>query len=434
MKKSTLLLAAILLPMGVMAQTLATFEEGSTTIGSITGSELEGNQQEFVIGAENPVKDGLNTTDKCLYIQTNQVIDNDPLIGRPAWDSNAFYITFDEPVEITDDNRYLHIMHMKESILNNWLVFAENGDGNYVEVARGTAPQAMVWFDMVADLKAVLSEVKSIRVNLDGNWGTIPDRYFAPTKFYYDEIVMNDQMFGRDAKVITDNNILDFEDEALTTERVRYTQQAPEYVNSLSWANTEMGGINNTFTCAYFKGNTITPTWWHGFYFEFNSPVNTTGNKYMHVMMRKSVAETTNVQISLMNINGTQSSALVDIPLTTDWVDYVFEIPQSHAIFNGMYVKFNAQTPTTECFIDEIFMDNDSDPRTLPSAVTAIENETIELMVVDGCISICDTTAPITVYNTMGQCVYKGLSPTIHLSKGLYVVVIAGVSHKVFVN
>ena len=151
-------------------------------------------------------------------------------------------------------------------------------------------------------------------------------------------------------------------------------------------------------------------------------------------MMRKSVLEMPNVQISLMNMNGAQSNPFVDMPITTDWVDYVFEIPESHEIFNGMYVKFNAQAPTTECYIDEIFMDNNPNPRTLPSAVTAIENETVELMVVDGCISICDTTAPITVYNTMGQCVYKGLSPTIHLSKGLYVVVIAGVSHKVFVN
>ena len=433
MKKTTLLLASMMLPLGMMAQTIATFEEGSATIGSISGSELEGNQTEFVTGAENPVKDGLNTTEKCLYILTNQVIDSDPTIARPAWDSNAFYITFDEPVNITEDNRYLHIMHMKERVLNNWLVWAENGDGNYVEIARGTAPGEMVWFDIVADLKSKLDVVKSIRVNLDGNWGAIPDRYFEPTKFYYDEIVMNDQKFGRVANVITDNNILDFEDETVTNARVKYTPQSPNYINSVTWANTA-GGINDSFTCAYFTGNTVTPAWWHGFFFEFKSPVDASDNKYLHVMMRKSVFETTNAQISLTDMGGNQSTALMNTPLTTEWVDYVLEIPESHTVFNGMYVKFNAQTPATECFVDEIFMDNNPDPRTSTSSVCKIENDRLNIAVVDGVVSVADYEGALTIYNTLGQCVYQGVSPSVVLAKGLYIVKAGNNNQKVFVK
>lgn len=434
MKKFTLLFATSLLSMGAMAQTIATFEDGSVTMGTITGASLEGNQSEFVIGAENPVKDELNTTDKCLYILTNQVVDTDPAVGRPAWDTNAFYITFDEAIQLTEENRYLHIMHMKEFLLNNWLVYAENGDGNYVEIMRGSAPAEMVWFDIVADLKSKLDAVKSIRVNLDGNWGEIPGRYYAPTKFYYDEIVMNDQMFGRDANVIVDNNILDFEDEEITNARVSYTPQAPEYVNSMAWANTETGGINSTFTCAYFKGNTKTPQWWHGFYFEFKSPVNASENKYLHIMMRKSVLETQKVQISLMNLTGVQSNPLVDEPITTEWVDYVMEIPETHAIFNGMYVKFNAQSPATECFVDEIFMNNDPEPRSVGSSINEVEKDAVMVTVENGIVSVENMECEISVSNMMGQCVYKGMAPSVPLQKGVYIVNIGSIAQKIFVK
>jgi len=142
----------------VMAQqTIATFETGSTTFGTITGAPAD-EQTEFVIGAENPDKTGLNTTDKCLYILSNQVYKEDYLDpdGRPTWSGNVFYITFDTPLAIDASNRYLHILHWKESLLNStWLVFAENGDGTYVEIGRGNCPEAGKWFDMVVDLQGI---------------------------------------------------------------------------------------------------------------------------------------------------------------------------------------------------------------------------------------------------------------------------------------
>ena len=241
-------------------------------------------------------------------------------------------------------------------------------------------------------------------------------------------------MFARDANVIVDNNILDFEDEEITNARVSYTPQAPEYVNNMAWANTETGGINSTFTCAYFKGNTKTPQWWHGFYFEFKSPVNASENKYLHIMMRKSVLETQKVQISLMNLTGVQSNPLVDEPITTEWVDYVMEIPETHAIFNGVYVKFNAQSPATECFVDEIFMNNDPEPRSVGSSINEVEKGAVMVTVENGIVSVENMECEISVSNMMGQCVYKGMAPSVPLQKGVYIVNIGSIAQKIFVK
>jgi len=438
--KITLFLAALFC-FSVTAQQIATFETGSTTVGTIIGAAAD-QQTEFVLDAVNPDKTGLNTSDKCLYILSNQVYTEDvsaESIGRPQWNENVFSIVFESPLAITDANRYLHIMHNKESILNGtWLIFAENGDSTFVEIGRGTCPEAGKWFDMMVDIKAKMTTVRTIRVYLDGNWGTDPvARFYPPTKFYYDDIVLNSNSLPR-AQFITRSNLLDFENSSETNQTVTMTVQNAVYTTNLSYTNPS-STLNTSLSCAFFKGNTVKPLWWHGFQFTFKSPVDAGSNQYLHIMMKKSLSETQNVQVSLYNVGGTQTAALMNSPITTEWVDYVLTIPSTHSVFTQMYIKFNAATMGTECFADEIYIDSSSAPRTtLTTAMNYAEKWGYRLYSEYGKIFFkTDTEKEINIFNIAGQKVFSQQTNNLEWNapvKGVYIIRVNESVHKLAVE
>lgn len=438
--KITLFLAALFC-ISATAQQIATFETGSTTVGTITGATAD-QQTEFVPGAVNPDKTGLNTSDKCLYILSNHVYSEDlsaESTGRPTWNGNVFYITFDTPITIDAANRYLHMLHWKESLLNStWLVFAENGDENYVEIGRGNCPEAGKWFDMVVDFNGKLSTVKTIRVHLDGNWGTDPaTRFYPPTKFYYDDIVLNANSLPR-AEFITRSNLLDFENSSVTNQTVTLTLQNAAYTTNLGYSNPS-SSLNTSLSCAYFKGNTVLPAWWHGLQFTFKSPVDAGSNQYLHIMLKKDLTEAKNVQVSLFNVGGAQSAALMNTPLTTEWVDYVLTIPSTHKVFTQMYIKFNAATMNTQCFADEIFIDNNSAPRTsLATALNKAEKLGFKLYSGYGNIIFkSDTEKEINIFNIAGQKVFSQRTNDLKWNvpvKSVYIIHIDGSAHKLMVE
>lgn len=441
MKTKITLILVFVMCYHVMAQQIATFETGSTTLGTITGATAD-QQTEFVVDADNPDKTGLNTSDKCLYILSNQVYTEDvsaESIGRPQWNENVFYITFDTPLTIDAANRYLHILHWKESLLNStWLVFAENGDDNYIEIGRGNCPEAGKWFDMVVDFNGKLSTVKTIRVHLDGNWGTDPiARFYPPTEFYYDDIVLNSNSLPR-AEFITRSNLLDFEDSSTTNQTVTLTLQNAAYTTNLEYSNPS-SSLNTSLSCAYFKGNTVLPAWWHGLQFTFKSPVDAGSNQYLHIMMKKDLTEAKNVQVSLFNVGGTQSAALMNTPLTTEWVDYVLTIPSTHSVFTQMYIKFNAATMNTQCFADEIYIDNNSAPRTsLATALNKAEKLGYRLYSEYGHIIFkTDTEKEINIFNIAGQKVLSQKTNDLNWNapvKSVYIIRVNESVHKLVVE
>ena len=441
MKTKITFLLAVAFSACAMAQQIATFEAGSTTLGTITGAPID-EQTSFVLDATNPDKTGLNSSDKCLYILSNQVYYDDVTNtdGRPTWNGNVFNITFDSPITITSANRYLHMMHYKESLLSGtWLIFAENGDNNFIEIGRGACPEAGKWFDMMVDFNGKMSTVKTIRVHLDGNWGTDPaTRFYPPTKFYYDDIVLNSNSLPR-AQLITRSNLLDFEDSSVTNATVTLVTQNAAYSTSLAYA-TPTSSVNPSSSCAFFKGNTLLPSWWHGLQFTFKSPVDAGTNQYLHIMMKKSASEAVkNVQVSIFNLAGTQSAALMNVPLTTEWVDYVMQIPSTHTIFNQMYIKFNAAAASTECFADEIYIDNSSSPRTnITTALNEAEAKLYNIYSENGKIKLNATTdKEIQIFNISGKRLFSLKSSTLEWtapSKGLYVVRVNNVSNKIVVD
>lgn len=392
MKKITLLLIMVCWTVLGMAQTIATFEnENFEMLGvQITGSETD--QEIFDTNAVNPVKAGINNSEKCLHIRTKQ----DQANVIPNWWTNSVIITFDQQIQLTDDNRYFHVMHMRERILQCWLVYADNGDGKFVEISRADVSSANEWFDIVCDLKSKLNQVKRIKVCLAGNWGTSP--YYEPTSFYYDNIELSSNSEVRGETFITDNNLLDFEDEAVTNSRAVLAVQNAAYTTSMSYDNPNQDALNQTLKCAYFTGNGTMPEWWHGLQINFKSTVDASDKQYLHIMMKKSVVEDEDYPtvISFADSNGKQSADFINEVLTTEWVDYVVEIPETHKKFKTIYVKFNAASASTECYIDELYLDNDPNPRTYNVVEEPKLKVVVPKNVVGGTLTVNNGEEPIT--------------------------------------
>lgn len=359
MKKITLLFIMVCWAMLGMAQTIATFENQDFEMSGVTITGSETDQEIFDTGATNPVKTGINKSGKCLHIRTKQ----DEANSIPNWWNNSVNITFDQPIELTDDNRYFHVMHMRERTLQCWLVYADNGNGESVEISRADVSSANEWFDIVCDLKSKMTQVKSIQIRISGNWN--PGSFYEPTNFYFDNIELSSNSEARGETYITDSNLLDFEDEEVTNSRAALAVQNVAYTTSMSYDNPNQDALNQTLKCAYFTGNGTMPQWWEGLQVNFKSTVDASDKQYLHIMMKKSVVEEGYpTVISLVDGNGTQSADFINEVLTTEWVDYVVEIPETHKKFKTIYVKFNAASAATECYIDELYIDNDPNPRT----------------------------------------------------------------------
>lgn len=418
-----------------------TFEEeteANMIYSSITGNSAHQLQTPVIVN--NPQIDTINTTQKCLYVRSKQDIPN----SIPGWYGNSVLITLKDALEISNQNKYLHIMHWKESVLNSWLIYGSEDNVNYLELGRGTCPQAEKWFDMVVDVSSQLQNIKYIRIILDGNWGGVPEpRYYPPTDFYYDEIEFSNTNIPR-SKVTQSTpplelkeSLLDFEDLAVTNATANLTVQNAAYVTNLAAVNSA-STLNTSFRSAYFKGNTVQPLWWHGLHFTFRSPVDAGDSQYLHIMMKKDRTEAQNVQVSLVNPGGTQSAALMSNPLTTEWVDYVMQIPSTHSIFTQMYIKFNAATMNTQCYADEIYIDGSSAPRKiLANTMNNSEKQDYRLYAEHGNIHFnTDTDRTVNIYNMSGQKLYSYKTSALTWTapvKGLYIVCVDATAHKLIV-
>ena len=451
----TILTMVLAMNLAFSQTVITTFETGETPLYStLTDSPQPDNQTVFDMDANNPDKTGINTTDKCLYILTNQIVSTESGVGRPAWYSNCFIIEFDNAVTIDENNRFLHIMHWKESLLNPWLIYGDSGNGTEVEIARGACPEAGKWFDIVVDIKAKINTVKKIRVVLDGNWGNTEESYYPPTKFYYDEIIMTGDSRPRGSGhgiYLTQSNILDFENKLDTDSKVTFTKQAAAYTNDIFYNNDDKTGINTSDKCCYFNRNSVAApawVWWHGFYFELIDPIYMGNSRYLHIMMKKSVAEGSNVQVSVQNfdpvVSSGQSAYLMSEKLTTEWVDYVFDIPSSHRYIKGIYLKFNNNSANTAigCFADEFWIDNDPMSRAkLPTNLdpkNTAEKYTIELSGKQLNIqSLENSPLSIRIYTIDGCLVNAQQTSSLNMefaSSGIYILNIDGKTTKIIVK
>ncbi|MCK9507689.1 MAG: hypothetical protein M0Q54_04555, partial [Pigmentiphaga sp.] len=241
-----------------------------------------------------------------------------------------------------------------------------------------------------------------------------------------------------DGEISGDQMKISFEDMHDVNAMISSNVQDAAYISDLNFINADNQGLNTSNRCAYFKGNSKKPLWWHGFDFTFTEPIEAPNNSYLHVLLKKSMAESQRVQITLVNLSGQQSDPLFNDPISTEWVDYVMPIPEMHKTFNRLYVKFNAQSPDTECFADEFLLTDDPAPRTaLASRLDAMVTPRGMITVSNRDIRIdTNETSHIKLFNASGRQLGATHASTLHYTvsqPGLYIVHADGKSEKVLV-
>lgn len=254
-------------------QIIGTFEtESVSKISSIEGASKYQESQPKVV--DNPQKSGLNKSDKALYVKTKRGVLMD-------WWENAITLTLDEPVEITEENRYLHIMHYRTAPLDHWVIHTFTD--KFINLGQGPCVSKR-WVDLVVDLKSALdpegesvNTLSNIRLELNGNW---TPKLYAATEFYYDEILLDNSPEPRAT-------------EEVTTPLYVSGFEAGDYIPSYTMAgatDTQLSIVNNPQTTGANPSKKvlrISPgdekNWWSRVRIPLKKPLEIVdANKYLH--------------------------------------------------------------------------------------------------------------------------------------------------------
>ncbi|MCH4154961.1 MAG: hypothetical protein LKF31_01520 [Muribaculaceae bacterium] len=308
---------------------------------------------------DNPSIGGLNTSTKCLQI------------GRT---STNWYELNDIPVSFTIPAGGVKIIHIliKYSAQPD-ISIRVNTTGTDI---RPIAPYTQLgqWQNMrflVSNSGTTDLVVTQLRFLGDLGYNNIPaGRILSSSVFgYIDNIRVSDSEY------LTTNSILNFEDQNDTEAKADISTQSSDYTLSNYYENPESVNANNTQRCLFFMSPTAlknTTKWWYGAKIGFLKPVKTsTDRQYLHVMMRKNPTDDGTVVISNASTN------FISAVLTDVWTDYVSSAITASEI-DELYFKTNAGA-NVGCYLDEIWIDNDPNPRTALSAVPSGTSSTIGL-------------------------------------------------------
>jgi hypothetical protein len=220
---------------------------------------------------------------------------------------------------------------------------------------------------------------------------------------------------------ITANSILDFEDKSDTEAKTIITTQSSTYSLDYYCANPSDTSLNKTARCLYFESPvklTDTGNWWHGAQIAFKKPVSVNEDrKYLHVMMMKDSIDEGTVHVADV------SNTYISTKITDKWTDYVSSaIPAS--TINSLYFKMNSGA-NVKCYIDEVWIDNNPNPRVYSTGIAKEKLHGIKLYGVKGGIQIdSDYDIILPLFDLSGKFIQnigvKKGSNTIHVASGLY--------------
>ena len=245
--------------------------------------------------------------------------------------------------------------------------------------------------------------------------------------------------------------ILNFEDEYVTDSLIATMhtddwQTDPAYTRDLFCDNPDTTGINKTYKCASFSGYSSDDDWWYGLDFVSadSFPVNDT--QYLHfAMMTTDLTYDVNRGVLIIDTAWTEL-ANIWFPVTDQWADYVFKIPDGAKNIKELRFMLNHKGNITT-YLDEIAVTNDSVPRTIlemDTTTTSVYDLKItkpfKIYTREKQIRVVSTTTnfDIEVYNICGSLIFRknvsGNEITIPVKKsGLYIVRSKGISQKVIV-
>jgi hypothetical protein len=311
--------------------------------------------------ADNPVKTGLNTSEKALHMSA--------LKGNSWW-PNFLIMNLTEGITITEENRYLHVYHYRENLNKGFSLYVT--DGTLPEdVDKGTKrwdmdlKAAATWEDLVVDLKWFIDNqqpLTAVSFLVDRNWGGEAE---PATNYYWDEIVLNNSNLPRGIKLYTEKEI--------AIDLGNATSES-KYVGTLDLQNTENTSeiVANPFTDQSTKApldnimkfsKSANASWWQGgprFVLNGTLPVGTDGTSaYLHAFVNIPEVEDGKdyyvVQLNAKDFAGNQIDSGDALKYWSDdkgnWVDLVFDVT-SLGYVSEFQLRFDVRRDDTDNYIN----------------------------------------------------------------------------------
>lgn len=379
----------------------------------------------FTEVADNPVKTGINTSEKALHMATTK--------GHSWW-PDFLIMNLTEGITITETTRYLHMYHYRENLNKGFSLYLT--DGTLPEdVDKGTKrfdnqlEEPGVWEDIVVDLQWFIDNeepLTAVSMLVDMNWGGEAE---DPTNYYFDEIVLNNDMLPRGIKLFDENEIsINLGTDSSYSKYVKELDLQDE-LNSSEF-------IKNPFTDfsteapydSIMKFTKDTVDWWRGGpHFKLNGslPLSTENNSYLHVFVNiPEIPDTTDyfvVQLNAKDFSGKEIDSGDELKYWNDetgyWLDMVMDVT-SLGYVSEIAVRFNVardkddnyiKSPKGVFYLDDIVINGNDEQRTFgenggdtTSAVASVPSNTTKIYAVNKNIVIEGDIHIAEVYNIMG--------------------------------
>lgn len=381
----------------------------------------------FTRVTDNPVKTGLNASEKALQLSS--------LKGKSWW-PDFLNLDLATPITITNANRYLHIMHYREN-LNKGFSISINNETPLNDPDKGTKrfdmnlSKAGQWEDVVVDLKWFIDNnvpLSRICVLIDMNWGGEAE---PPTNYYFDEISLSDNKLPRGINILTDTEMsLFFGNTPSYTKWVSKLDLQNAENNSEIVANpftTETAVLNST---SIFKFNkSANASWWQGPRVVLPGilEVGKAGvSSYLHVMVNIPTLEAGKdfytVQLNAKDFSGKQIDSGDALKYWADdkgkWVDMVLDVTTLGYV-QEFTVRFDVRRDANDALINSpagvFYMDaaaiNASEAqRTVvvaPTSVKTVADNGINVFVQNKLINVSGNAAQISIFTVDGKLVNR---------------------------
>jgi hypothetical protein len=391
---------------------------------------------------DNPVKTGLNTTDKALHMYS--------LKGHSWW-PDFLIMSLTEPITITEENRYLHVYHYRENLNKGFSLYI--GEVTLPEdVDKGTKrwdmdlKKAGTWEDLVVDLKWYIDNaqpITAVSFLVDRNWGGEDE---PATHYYWDEIVLNNSNLPRGINLYTEKSIeIDLGNDASYN----------KYVGTLDLQNSENSSeiIANPFTAQSTKApldkimkfnKSANASWWQGgprFVMNGTLPVGADGTSaYLHALINIPEMEADKdyyvVQLNAKDFTGKQIDSGDAIKYWSDdkgkWIDCVLDVT-SLGYVSEFQVRFDVRKDEADAFInspagvfylDDLLIDDSDAQREVGESVAVNTNSVskVKVFASNQHVVIEGNVSSIDVYgitgNKIGTYATTGYRTEIPVTKG----------------
>ncbi|WP_455587118.1 hypothetical protein [Bacteroides sp.] len=400
---------------------LADFEEPELDMLDMTGYNNDANGSLAVVA--NPVTDGINTTTQCL-LNNRKLVDWSNSYGK-------LYSSFLDSREVTDENRYLHIMVYAEESVGSMLyirtgetddIWAYDGDHGGTEIRFNFT--AGKWADVVVDLKGKVESVYGFYL-LSQDW-SVPQK---ERNFYYDEIVMNDDPLPRGLNAIAKAGVAaDFE-ESGSIPTFEDTGSGCASINIVD--NEDNEGVNQSAKALMIEAVAQEGAqFWAGANITFeNTFMVTDANRYLHILMKTDLEQ---MEYDLF-ADGEQWMGNF-VPQKDVWYDYVIDLMNtkknlSGKLLTGFRAIVCADKPVNygkKLYLDEIILNDSPMPRVYtPTGLAKEESTQVSAFAIENGICIKNAFGEVCVYDAVGKNVYRSIcngDATVNLPEGLYVV------------